>query len=175
MSSVRSTALPHPSPLSGRSGSRLCENSNSESTRDEDGGLRPSGGIRRYERDRPGHWRFWGRDLGSGREAVKWWLGTHRSARKSGRQARAMAMIKGRAPRTRITRLRLYARTWRFISVLTRGNVRVRKWVCPIQAFRVPKGCSTVHRRTRMRSGCWSRRRSAASTTASCSQRLTRR
>src|SRR5207253_4861745 len=36
--------------------------------------------------------------------------------------------------------------TWRLISVRTLSRVRVRKWVAPIQALRVPNGCSTVCR-----------------------------
>ena len=36
-------------------------------------------------------------------------------------------------PMIAIRRFRLYARTCKLISVRTRGNVRVRKCVCPIQ------------------------------------------
>ena len=50
----------------------------------------------------------------------------------------------GATPKICMTRFRLYASTCRLISVLTRGNVLVKKCVLPIQAFRVPKGCSTV-------------------------------
>src|SRR5881392_706055 len=48
--------------------------------------------------------------------------------------------------------------TWRLISVRTLSRVRVRKWVAPIQALRVPNGCSTVCRRTPMASGIRSSR-----------------
>lgn len=41
--------------------------------------------------------------------------------------------------------------------------------------FKVPNGCSMVCRRVRIRSGSCSRRAAAASRTASCSQRVTRR
>ena len=40
-----------------------------------------------------------------------------------------------------IIRFMLYANTCRLISVLTRSSVLVRKWVEPIQAFKVPNGC----------------------------------
>ena len=36
----------------------------------------------------------------------------------------------------------------------TRGSVFIRKWVAPILALIVPKGCSTVSRRWRIFSGC---------------------
>src|SRR5215469_9089318 len=69
-----------------------------------------------------------------------------------GTQAR-IACSSGPTPMIAITRLILYARTWRLISVLTRFKVRVKKWVEPIQALMVPNGCSTVCRRTPMASG----------------------
>jgi len=47
-------------------------------------------------------------------------------------------------PRIAMTRLRLYARTWRLISVLTCSRVFIRKCAAPIQNFSVPNGCSTV-------------------------------
>src|ERR1700686_1541745 len=47
---------------------------------------------------------------------------------------------------------------WRLISVRTLSSVLVRKWVAPIQALRVPNGCSTVCRRTPMASGMRSSR-----------------
>jgi hypothetical protein len=50
----------------------------------------------------------------------------------------------GATPKICITRFKLYASTCRLISVLTRGSVLVKKCVLPIQAFSVPKGCSTV-------------------------------
>ena len=53
----------------------------------------------------------------------------------------------------RIKRLRLYASTCRLISVPTRGSVRVRKWLYPIQCLIVPNVCSTVCRRTLIISG----------------------
>src|SRR6202035_2585859 len=60
----------------------------------------------------------------------------------------------------------------RLISVRTFSRVLVLKWVAPIQALRVPNGCSTVARRTRMLFGARSSRSCMASITASCSQRL---
>src|SRR5438105_12758702 len=62
--------------------------------------------------------------------------------------------------------------TWRLISVRTLSRVRVRKWVAPIQALRVPNGCSTVCRRTPMASGMRSSRSCILSSTSSFSQRL---
>ena len=50
-----------------------------------------------------------------------------------------------------------------------------RKWVAPIQALIVEKGCSTVSRRTAIASPIASMRTVMASTILSCSQRLTRR
>lgn len=97
-----------------------------------------------------------------------------RYTQKMGPQAR-IAAISGLIPNIAMARFRLYASTCKLISVRTCGSVLVRKWVCPIQTFSVPKGCSTVARRSRITSGCCSRRASAASTVASCSQRLTRR
>jgi len=47
-------------------------------------------------------------------------------------------------PRIAMTRLRLYARTWRLISVLTCSRVFIRKCAAPIHNFSVPNGCSTV-------------------------------
>src|SRR5947207_11211181 len=69
-----------------------------------------------------------------------------------------IAAFSGPTPKILIIRLRLYARTWRLISVRTLSRVRVRKWVGPIQALRVPNGCSTVCRRTPMASGIRSSR-----------------
>jgi hypothetical protein len=74
-----------------------------------------------------------------------------------------------------MTRVRLYASTLSAISVATFGSVFIRKCVAPIRAFIVPKGCSTVSRRTRIACGFWSRRRCAASSTCSCSHRVIRR
>src|SRR5215469_6223697 len=62
---------------------------------------------------------------------------------------------------------------WRLISVRTLSRVRVRKWVAPIHALRVPNGCSTVWRRTPMASGMRSSRSCMTSRTSSCFQRLT--
>jgi hypothetical protein len=42
---------------------------------------------------------------------------------------------------------RLYASTCSAISLATRGSVFIRKWVAPMRALIVPKGCSTVSRR----------------------------
>lgn len=84
------------------------------------------------------------------------------------------AIIAG-TPRIATSLLKLYARTWRLASVLACFSVFIWKWVEPIQDFIVLNGCSTVSRRIRIASGLRSRRRSIASTTASCSHRLTRR
>ena len=65
------------------------------------------------------------------------------SSGESNVHARIDAMS-GATPKICITRFKLYASTCRLISVLTRGNVLVKKCVLPIQAFSVPKGCSTV-------------------------------
>ena len=54
-------------------------------------------------------------------------------------------------------------------------RVRSLKWVAPIHALMVPNGCSAVWRRMRMVLGARSNRSCIASSTASCSQRLTRR
>ena len=62
-----------------------------------------------------------------------------------------------------------------WISVATLGSVFVKKWVAPIRALIVPKGCSTVSRRWRIFSGCSSSRRCTASRTCSCSHRVIRR
>ena len=58
-----------------------------------------------------------------------------------------IASIMAVVPIIFMTRFMLYARTCKLISVLTFFNCLVRKWVAPIQALRVPKGCSTVWRR----------------------------
>src|SRR5262249_29297204 len=58
------------------------------------------------------------------------------------------------------------------LSVLHLLRGRVRKWVAPIQALRVPNGCSTVWRRTPMASGMRSSWSCILSSTSSCSQRL---
>ena len=55
--------------------------------------------------------------------------------------------ISVRAPKMLIARFMLYASTCRLISVRTLGSVLVRKWVAPIHALMVPKGCSTIRRR----------------------------
>ena len=78
--------------------------------------------------------------------------------------------MSGWAPKIASIRFRLYASTCRLISVRTRGSVLVRKWVAPIHALSVPKGCSAVCRRTRIDSGCASRRACTASSISSCSQ-----
>src|SRR5574343_943685 len=87
----------------------------------------------------------------------------------------AIAWIRGCTPNILIIRFRLYANTCKLISVLTRGKVFVRKWVEPIQDFKVPKTCSTVRRRIFIASGVLARRASIRSKTLSCSQRLIRR
>src|SRR5215831_13628670 len=74
-----------------------------------------------------------------------------------------------------MTRVRLYASTCNAISAATRGSVFIRKWVAPIRALIVPKGCSTVSRRRRIFSGCSSSRRCTASRICSYSQRVIRR
>lgn len=55
-----------------------------------------------------------------------------------------IASIKVPVPSILITRLRLYARTCRLISVLTFFSVLVRKCTLPIHSLIVPNGCSTV-------------------------------
>src|SRR5674476_1364056 len=55
------------------------------------------------------------------------------------------------------------------------GSVFIRKWVAPIRALIVPKGCSTVSRRSRIFSGCSSSLRCTASRMCSCSHRVIRR
>lgn len=97
-----------------------------------------------------------------------------RIQRKKGCYALA-ALINALTPKIFMTRFRLYANTWRLISVLTFLNRFVVKCVAPIQALSVPKGCSTVCRLRRIISGFQSRRDCAASSTSSCSQRLIRR
>src|SRR5574343_1294630 len=62
-----------------------------------------------------------------------------------------------------------------FRSVFTRGKVRVRKWVAPIQAFRVPNGCSTVCRLILAASPRSANRLLILSKASSCSQRAMRR
>ncbi len=52
---------------------------------------------------------------------------------------------------------------------------RLRKCVAPIHCLSVPKGCSTVRFRTRIISGALRNRFCISSSTASCSQRRTRR
>ena len=49
-----------------------------------------------------------------------------------------MASMRGFVPMIFIIRFMLYANTCKLISVLTRSSVLVRKWVEPIQAFKVP-------------------------------------
>ncbi|SFM47728.1 hypothetical protein SAMN05192568_103339 [Methylobacterium pseudosasicola] len=58
------------------------------------------------------------------------------------------------------------------MSVLTFARVRVRNWVAPIQAFKVPNGCSTACRRTFIASGIRSSRPCVASRTLSYTQRF---
>jgi YCII-related domain len=89
--------------------------------------------------------------------------------------AGASATIRFGIPKIRITRFKLYASTCKLISVLTLGNVFVKKCVAPIQALSVPKVCSTVCLRTRMASGVRSRRSCIFSRIPSCSQRAMRR
>jgi signal transduction histidine kinase len=43
-----------------------------------------------------------------------------------------------------MTRFRLYASTWKLISVRTFRSLRINKCDAPIHAFSVPKQCSTV-------------------------------
>ncbi len=64
---------------------------------------------------------------------------------------------------------------YKLISVFTLGRRFIRKCAEPIQNLRVPKGCSTVLRRTVIMPGFRSSRSWAASRTASCSQRAMRR
>src|ERR1022692_425133 len=97
-----------------------------------------------------------------------------RCEQKKGIQA-LIAAMSGAIPRICIARFRLYARTCKLISVLTRGNVLVRKCVAPIQALSVPKGCSTVCRRMRDALGVRFKRLCIASSTFSCSHRAMRR
>jgi hypothetical protein len=59
-----------------------------------------------------------------------------------------IAAINCRFPKIAIALFRLYAKTWRLISVLTFFKVLIWKCVEPVQAFKVPKGCSDVCRRT---------------------------
>ena len=61
-----------------------------------------------------------------------------------------IAWISCFGPRIFVTRVRLYARTLNAISVFTFFNRFIRKWVAPMRILMVPKGCSTVSRRTRM-------------------------
>lgn len=70
-----------------------------------------------------------------------------------------IAWISVVVPKIFIALFKLYADTCRLISVLTRGNVLVRKCVEPIHAFNVPNECSTVCRRSRAACGVWSSRR----------------
>jgi hypothetical protein len=58
-----------------------------------------------------------------------------------------IAAMSGPGPMMFMTRVRLYASTCSAISALTRFSVFIRKWVAPILALIVPKGCSTVSRR----------------------------
>jgi hypothetical protein len=55
-----------------------------------------------------------------------------------------IASIMAVVPIILMTRFMLYASTCKLISVLTFFNCLVKKWVAPIQALSVPKGCSTV-------------------------------
>jgi hypothetical protein len=91
----------------------------------------------------------------------------------SGQRQATTASISGLVPT--ITRVRLYARTERAISVATVGSVLVRKCVAPMRAFIVPNGCSTVSRRWRMAFQFASRRNCTASSRCSCSHRGFRR
>ena len=77
-------------------------------------------------------------------------------------------------PKMFIIRFMLYASTCRLISVLTCFRVLIWKCVYPIHDFSVPNGCSDVSLRVRIRSGSLSKRASSASSTSSCSQRVTR-
>ncbi len=78
-----------------------------------------------------------------------------------------MAAIRGFAPTIRSIRLKLYANTCRLISVLTFGNVFIKKCVAPIHALSVPKTCSTVDRRIFEASGACSSLTSMRSSTSS--------
>ena len=102
-----------------------------------------------------------------------------RTCRSVSQQDRAcypvMAALRGFTPMMRMVRFRLYASTCKLISVLTFGNVFIRKCVAPIHALSVPKTCSTVCRRRVMAFGVRSSRSCMASRTDSCSQREIRR
>ena len=87
---------------------------------------------------------------------------------------RSSAISRG-SPSIEIIRLMLQARTFSAISVRTFPSRRMRKRVDPIQALMVPKGCSTVERRTVIGLSACLSRVSAASTSSSCSQRVMRR
>lgn len=78
-------------------------------------------------------------------------------------------------PRIFIIRFMLYARTFKLISVLTFGSLFIRKCVAPIHALSVPKGCSTVLRRTFAASGRLISRLCICSSRSSCSHRLMKR
>src|SRR3546814_6440365 len=77
-----------------------------------------------------------------------------------------------RPPRSTLTDS-LFPYTTLFRS-LTFSRVLIRKWVLPIQALRVPNGCSTVCRRMVIASGIRSSLACILSSTPSCSQRFTR-
>src|SRR3984893_14140308 len=59
-----------------------------------------------------------------------------------------IAARSGWTPMMFMTRVRLYASTCMAISVATFGRRFIRKCVAPIRILSVPKGCSTVSRRT---------------------------
>src|SRR6266850_997769 len=86
-----------------------------------------------------------------------------------------IAAMSGAVPKICIARFKLYASTCKLISVLTRGNVLVRKCVAPIHILSVPKGCSTVWRRIREARGVRLSRFCITSSTSSCSHREMRR
>jgi hypothetical protein len=82
-----------------------------------------------------------------------------------------IALIKPPAPRMLITLFMLQARTCSAISVPTFLSVFIRKCVAPVQDFIVPKGRSTVWRRSRILAGFRSSRACTTSRTDSCSHR----
>lgn len=86
-----------------------------------------------------------------------------------------MANASASGPRMVKTRRKLYANTWRLISVATRLRVFIWKCVWPIQDLMVPKGCSTVGPQILIRSGLLAMRLSSSSSTWSCSHLVTRR
>ena len=81
------------------------------------------------------------RDVGSSVEEPQYQdLDRGHAERLGGAQAPAncIAFIVFAMPRMLITRFRLYASTCRLISVRTSSNLRVKKWVQPIQCLSVP-------------------------------------